>query len=184
MKAYRDAVHIVLDIETLGLELDCPIIQVGAVEVEKIDEKFRITNKFARTISIDSNIASEFTNFSDKTINFWNTYKDRLVAMFNRPVRPIRIVLDELRMFCTSRDTDYYWSKGNCFDFPILENAYNKLNISVPWKYYQVRDIRTIQDPLFREEGFYDFINTHDALEDCTNEAMILTEVLNKQTED
>ena len=41
--------------------------------------------------------------------------------------------------------TKYFWSQGS-FDYNILENAYNACNLELPWKFWQVRDSRTLFD--------------------------------------
>lgn len=36
------------------------------------------------------------------------------------------------------------WGNGSSFDIPILANYYNLLGMDLPWKFYNVRDVRTI----------------------------------------
>jgi hypothetical protein len=38
-----------------------------------------------------------------------------------------------------------FWSQGN-FDYIILENIYKMLDMNVPWKFWQIRDSRTLFD--------------------------------------
>ena len=67
----------------------------------------------------------------------------------------------------------------NLFDFIILENAYKICNLLVPWKFWSLRDCRTV----------YDLANTklssigetkHNSLDDCYNQILCLRKSLKK----
>ena len=40
----------------------------------------------------------------------------------------------------------HIWGHGSHFDIPILENAYKACNLIPPWKFWQVRDTRTLYE--------------------------------------
>lgn len=69
----------------------------------------------------------------------------------------------------------FVWGNGSSFDIAILEYWYDKLGILIPWKFWNVRDLRTIVElsgidkrtiPFFGEQ--------HNAVDDATHEAKIL----------
>lgn len=66
----------------------------------------------------------------------------------------------------------YVWSHGSMFDIVILEHAFRKCDIAHPWKFWNVRDTRTIYDvgkiKLDR--------NSHNAIADCENQIRALQE--------
>lgn len=57
------------------------------------------------------------------------------------------------------------WSWGADFDFPILESAFRRCGMRVPWKYSQVRDARTVWKLAF--PGVIPDPRPHDAMRDC-----------------
>ena len=63
------------------------------------------------------------------------------------------------------------WSKGPLYDFAILEHAYEQSKIAVPWKFWNVRDARTVYSltPNLKART-----NGHLALEDCRNQILML----------
>ena len=50
--------------------------------------------------------------------------------------------MKELRKF--SFGVKRPWSHGSCFDLMIVDNIMRKLEIGVPWSYYDIRDTRTL----------------------------------------
>jgi hypothetical protein len=63
------------------------------------------------------------------------------------------------------------WAKGAAFDFTILEHAYEQLDITIPWKFWNVRDARTVYS---LTPGITNRTNGHEALEDCRNQILML----------
>lgn len=62
------------------------------------------------------------------------------------------------------------WSHGATFDAAILEYWYRRLVIPTPWKFWDVRDTRTLYDVT----GERLLPNTHDAREDAVNQAKLV----------
>jgi hypothetical protein len=62
------------------------------------------------------------------------------------------------------------WSKG-AFDFIILEHALEQLKMPIPWRFYHVRDCRTVFSltPKLTQRT-----NGHLAIEDCRNQILML----------
>jgi len=95
------------------------------------------------------------------------------------PVKHPYLCLNELTTICKHYDKDvFFWSKHPHFDFPILERAYeiinSRMNLSLqaPWKYWEIRDIATLEDKLFLKSK--PSKNLHDAKEDAIREAQTL----------
>jgi hypothetical protein len=63
------------------------------------------------------------------------------------------------------------WSKGPMYDFAILEHAYEQVGLTVPWKFWNVRDARTVYSltPMLASRT-----NGHLAIEDCRNQILML----------
>jgi hypothetical protein len=63
------------------------------------------------------------------------------------------------------------WSKGPLFDFAILEHAYEQIGITLPWKFWNVRDARTVYS---LTPQLANRTNGHLAIEDCRNQILML----------
>ena len=67
------------------------------------------------------------------------------------------------------------WSQGPTYDMNILEHAYKSYHKPLPWKYYQVRDSRTVFS-LWPDQPIPP--TTHHALEDCRRQITMLQNTL------
>jgi exodeoxyribonuclease VIII len=63
------------------------------------------------------------------------------------------------------------WSKGPLYDFAILEHAFEQTKIPVPWKFWNVRDARTV---FSLTPQIANRTNGHLAIEDCRNQILML----------
>ena len=69
--------------------------------------------------------------------------------------------------------------RGTDFDFRIIKNIAQQLNLEPFWKFWEVRDIRTISNPLLLPNDLVTS-NNHRALDDAYNEATELVHVVNR----
>ena len=173
MVNYKDARHIIVDIETLGTEPGCPILEIAAaVLYNKGVEK-----AFHARIDLDSNIAHGQTKLSKDTLVWWMNKREQLLSLLNNG-RPFDVALKEFSQWLTDISWDsglYFWAKSPQFDYGILEDAFKKLDLRVFWNYRSIRDIRTIDNPLFIT---HDLKNNHNAVKDVENETIILRKVI------
>jgi len=63
------------------------------------------------------------------------------------------------------------WSKGPLYDFAILEHAFEQLDIPLSWKFWEVRDARTV---FSLTPQIANRTNGHLAIEDCRNQILML----------
>jgi len=92
----------------------------------------------------------------------------------------IEQALQELSDFIGTQTFTFIWAQGPHFDCTILENAYKKCNIPLPWKFWNVRDCRTILDissvKLRDISGEY----PHHSLYDCYKQIIAVKTGLNR----
>jgi exodeoxyribonuclease VIII len=72
------------------------------------------------------------------------------------------------------------WSNGATFDISILENAYKNSWICTPWKFWNVRDVRTICDTashLVTRESVPFEGTKHNALADARHQAVYVSKM-------
>ncbi len=160
--------QVMIDIETLGIKPDAVVLSVGAV---KFNQK-----GLGEQCYIELNLDEEMQHNSDgrasisaETLVWWIEHKQRFeVSMLTdedeQPNRQkLRVFLDFIK------DCEFFWAKGTNFDFPILENCLFRYALEPTWKYYKLRDFRTLQ-ALHKDDSFVP-PNTHNALNDAINQA-------------
>ena len=93
---------------------------------------------------------------------------------FNEQGRiPLRQALDELGLLIWH--SKRIWANGLTFDMNILEHAYKSYGLALPWKYYVVRDARTVYGLC---PGLNKYPASHHALEDCRRQIDLLHDSL------
>lgn len=67
----------------------------------------------------------------------------------------------------------HIWSKGPTYDITILENAMKASKRKLPWKFWSIRDCRTVYSLC---PDLNTNLNGHIALDDCRNQIVLLQE--------
>jgi hypothetical protein len=134
--------EVMLDIETLGVKPGSVILNIGAVE---FDPK---TGQFGKDfyVAIDVGDSQSYGMTMDaETIQWWmNQSADaRLSSFGGGKAYSLRAALSLLLNFTTGKKI---WCHGPSFDASLLEYAYRKVGILIPWKFSDVRCTRTIYD--------------------------------------
>ncbi len=169
---------VMIDIETLGTERNSIILTIGAIKFDRNDETFY--EEFYKWVDIDSCKRLGMT-FDKSTVEWWNKQlkEVRDEAFHSTPREGIEPVLQALKTFIGGDGTKV-WSHGSCFDIVMLEDIYKKCGIIVPWKFWNIRDTRTLYDvcsiSLITDK------NTHNALHDCKRQIKGVRDALNKLT--
>lgn len=130
---------VMIDIETLSNRFDAPVISIGAVffnlETGETKQTF-----LAR---IDPNDAMNFGRANGETLRWWMEQGDdaRRNAMSGQ--QTLKSALDGLSGFV--RSDAMVWGNGPSFDMTVLEHAYARTGVAVPWKFWNVQCCRTIK---------------------------------------
>lgn len=92
------------------------------------------------------------------------------------PIRQALLELTEWVRGIEAKPPSRWWSQGSAFDFPILENQYRLAGLPIPWKFWMVRDTRTVFDICdvkhSKSEG------VHHAVADCLDQIATLKKAL------
>ena len=156
-----------VDLETLSVTPDAVILTLGAVHFDPfnkgiIDElyiKFDLDDQDLLKRSIDPN-----------TLDWWSKQDPKIIEeAFNTDNRvKVSDAIDQFHKFAYG--CNKFWSHGSVFDLMIIENLYRQLNREFPWKFWDLRDTRTLFDLGFNSnmpKG-----NLHNALEDAKRQAI------------
>jgi len=165
--------HCMLDLETLDNGPQSAIISIGACkfgpETNEIGEKFHA--------HIDWDDALKHGTVSGGTLKWWMKQSDEArMAVVDAPTVKLATALEMLATFF--KGSTYVWGNGATFDITILENAYGREN--APWKFFNVRDVRTVvhmakglcEKDEFQFEGI-----RHDAADDAVHQARYVSKM-------
>jgi len=166
---------VMIDIETLGTDRNSIILTIGAVKFDRANENFN--EEFYKRVSIDSCKQLGMT-FDKATMEWWNKQSKEVrdEAFYATPREDIKEVLTALKTFVG--DGTKVWSHGSCFDIVMLEDIYKKCGISVPWKFWNIRDTRTLYD--VTSVSLLADKNAHNALYDCQRQVKGVRDALKK----
>jgi len=169
---YRDWM---VDLETLATTPDAHILSIGAVDMSNHDNTFYCT--------VEGTNQNRTTNFG--TIKWWLKQSPEAIASATNSNNALELpdMLADLTAFIVEHKLTHPWANGSCFDIIILENAYRQHNMEIPWKFWNVRDVRTITDMAFRitgqklkpnREGVH-----HNALDDAIYQSQWVRDIRN-----
>lgn len=156
--------HIMLDIETMGNYSYSSILSIGALEFDI--ESGKTGKEFYVNVDLQSCMdLGLIVNAS--TIMWWMQQNEQARKdLSERKSLPIKDALLEFSKFC---NTDYQiWGNSARFDCGILQNAYNKAGISIPWDFRKERCVRTLVSFKPEIKDNTEFNGTkHNSLSDC-----------------
>lgn len=163
--------HLVLDIETLGVEYGSTVLSIGAV---CSDREFYVNNIVTHVYGGD---------IDHDTVKWWMTVPSETARkeLYSQGGNNAMCdVLDDFVRFIEIVQPDYFWGNSPDFDFGHMEYWLKKHHKLVPWKYHQLRDIRTIKDFVDPEKvaEIKAKYTPHIAIEDAKCEYEILQEFL------
>lgn len=169
--------HIVLDLETLGVETDSVILSIGAAVFDDVNPTFIVQDTFYRNLDTRAQIVSGRT-IDQNTIDWWN-HPDRDTARMLSNDKPVQagVALVEFGMFCNRfpKDTSI-WGNGSDFDVSMLRSLMRTFGMVWPMSYKNTRCMRTLRGVLpwhacwdLRFEGI-----PHFALDDARHEAEMI----------
>jgi hypothetical protein len=163
--------HLMIDLEGLATGPDTTILTIAAQTFDPFGSGHYDKHYYAR-VTLES---QENRSIDDGTIEWWSTQPEhaREEAFGEQDRIPLDQALDELgRLIWHSK---LIWSQGPTYDMNILEHAYKSYGKALPWKYYMVRDSRTVFS-LWPEQPIPP--TSHHALEDCRRQIGMLQNTL------
>ena len=168
--------HIMLDLETLGLNPNSVILSVGAA-LFSLDGK--IEALYHSRVTIQSCL-EEGLQIDGSTIEWWMSQKkENIDRLFAVKAKELSLVLDEVYILVKQAAPykRYVWSHGSNFDTVLYENACKKVGVPIWWDFRDVRDTRTLFDVANYK---YTAKGGHDALDDAMNQAKAVCEAYQK----
>ncbi len=168
-----------IDIETLSTKPDGAILSIGACafDMTQVQDFDDITDKFYRTISIESNMKYG-RHIEAGTLEWWfKQDKAALSALFEPPPGNLKHALRDLCAWMSnlSPQANRVWANDPDFDIVMLKAACDAVGQIWPMRYHMNRSLRTIKDlawpdddaPNLRGDSVH-----HRADDDCVVQAL------------
>jgi 3' exoribonuclease, RNase T-like len=168
--------NLMIDIETLATRPDAIILSIAAVKFEFGSDKIE---QFS--INIDPKSCKQHGMVSDPaTIAWWKEQKPEAIAAFMKNPVTIDHALDKLSEFVGPDWKDIvFWCNGMNFDYPVLEWSYKALNKPVPWRYWNLRDARTVYAVFDIDMRYIERVGVyHNSIDDCLTQIKALKQAL------
>lgn len=176
--------HFMVDIETLSIAVNAAVLSIGAVEFDPM------TGKIEREFYHELDLSDQTNRHIDaNTVQWWikqclvNTDNIEFLSKNNREKDTVAYVLHELGAFINggkeyamTRVEGYeklsIYACDPDFDMAILNDLYKDNGLPSPWRYSELRSVRTIRE-LIKIAGMevpHQEAN-HNALDDCIRQA-------------
>lgn len=157
--------HVMLDLETLGTAQGSIILSIGAAVF--FPQGKGHTETFYRNIDP---VASKNLGFTTdpETVAWWQKQSEEAKESLVKDRIPPDQALADFSKFFYQVGGEQLWCQGANFDEPMLSKAYKILGRSIPWKFFNVRDTRTVYDICRFDTRSLKRLGTyHNALDDC-----------------
>lgn len=166
--------NVMIDIETLDTTPTAKLVSIGAVHF--CTESFKVHKKHRFFRCLDVDWGQENRTVSQSTLDFWDKQPENIRSQLNG-LDDIKDVLNDLSVFCEGLKP---WGNGATFDITILEHAYVENDMKPPWRFWNIRDCRTVCELFERARGGLNSsakrANNHNAIDDAVNQAEYICE--------
>lgn len=174
---------IMIDIETLATGPRALILTIGAMKFDRNGSTLSNAAEnehFYERVNYD--VKNTDYDVDEKTYEWWN--KQPLLvkqdALYCDDRIDLKVALTKLTEWING--SRYVWANGSVFDIVILEHAYRICELPIPWKFWDIRDVRTIMDVGSVYKKNLQITNAHHALHDCHWQIKAVQSAIRKMT--
>lgn len=168
-------IDVMIDLETMGLGTNAPILSIGAVAFSQFG--VGIESTFHQGISLEDSMASG-RRPTASTILWWLQQSDEArEQVCQKGGCGVRLAAGLAAFDAWIKSlpgVPYVWGNGANFDIAILEQAYLDAGMRTPWGYRNVRCFRTVMAEFGVESDWVKPVVAHDALADAEAQARTL----------
>ena len=166
---------LMLDIETFGTSYNSAVVQVAMVYFNR--ESGQLGQEIIVNLDVQDSISNGF-EISSETLDWWEKQPREILESLS--VNPFKLKegLEIIKNFI--HIDSIIWCHST-FDVPILGNVFLKMGNKLPWRYKNVRDIRTLCEQANLNLDMYDWESekTHNALSDVKFQVKYVTDACN-----
>jgi hypothetical protein len=181
-----EAVHVAVDIETLGTRPGSVILEIGAKAFTLQDCSIPFArDEFDCYINPDRSMDVGFTT-DESTVAWWEQQDTGLWEMVNSGDTYPEDALEYFSEFLASlgpKENIYVWANSPSFDLTLLREYYLEMgHTEIPWDFRNERDFRTLKAmfPARYEQAkaLYKNDRQHNGLQDAIWEAAVIKFIL------
>lgn len=173
-RSKRKPADFMVDLETLGTSPGSVVVSIG---VAMFSTEEGVTDTLEMVVDPEDAQAHGL-RIEAGTVMWWmgQSAEARQALKGGKPLKP---VLQELTQWLQEKAAGApisIWGNGASFDPPLLEACYRAAGLPIPWKYWDVRCYRTIQELTGakpRRVGTH-----HRALDDAITQAEVIVRVM------
>jgi len=200
--------ELIIDIETLDTIETSAITSLSCIVYDPTQElNFNDLIKAGKTFKLDwMDQLNSGRTYSESTVEFWKNPDNKVAYESCVKLKPSDLSIQEfISEFITFLENSGYdlsdnsnshvYSRGNAFDFGILEHLYRTNKTSYPFRFWNYRDVRTAIDviakvlvPNHKNRGYLDdfpeidgFVK-HDSIHDCARDLLLMQQTRNLLT--
>ena len=170
------SLNIMLDLETLSTRPNAAIVQIG---LYPFDPTMPTWEGDTQLINVEPQSVIDAGFHVDwKTLLWWMDHPDAMKTLASPGAGwPIKDALVMVANYLNRFPYAEIWGNGAAFDPPVLENAFHRMGLDVPWSYRNVRCMRTLK-ALWPSVPRVEPELAHNALSDAKAQAKWVTKVL------
>lgn len=168
-----------VDLETLATTPDAHILTIGLVAMHDMDNTLYIHVK-----RNPSTAGNHIRRVDPDTESWWfkQSPEAQHEAFDQTNAVELDVALDQITEWFQADNMKKIWSHGATFDVTMLDDAYRQCDKLPPWRFWDVRDTRTVIDMAQRavgrkleptREGTH-----HNALDDAVHQAVWINGIL------
>ena len=165
--------QLMLDLETLDTKPSAIVLSIGAV----LFNQSGIHSEFYTELNFETQLLAKRTQ-SQSTLNWW--LNQQAGRKFNLPSEDYGYQLKEFLNWLKNEMVFYnpadfrIWGNGSTMDVSIIEDLLCSAGLSIPYHYWQIRDLRTFRELVADvekiDESYYEG-EKHNALTDAKAQA-------------
>lgn len=167
---------IMIDLETLGTSVDTVVISIGAVFFDTTTKELGPT--FNMNLKIENQLKTRSINAD--TLAWWMGQSNAAKKVFSAEALPTVVALSAFVKWVIANAPEdgnvKPWGNGAIFDISILEHLLAEYNIKPPWKFSNVRDLRTFKEYVAGNAKINKLGIEHNALDDAMSQAQYVME--------
>lgn len=185
----RTPMDVMVDIETLGTRPGCPVVTIGAVlfDPRSCDTVDGMMSR-GWLWRVDLKDAVQNSNGVDAdTLRWWFGQDPAAIrALVEGESVGLKTALFELSNFCQGATlpkfggarprATLFWAKSPDFDGKILEDSYARCSLPMPFRFFEYRCVRTVQDLAWpngpQDRPSFAVGVAHNALVDAVSQAL------------
>jgi len=163
---------LMIDLETLGLSSNSPVLSIGAVYFDT--ETGELGEKFYIVLDLDEQLKNG-RPANGNTVKWWMTQSTEAKSVFSSEFSSVNKGLSKFVGWMNSVNPDpFVWGNGSIFDISTMENILTQYLYEVPWKFYKVMDLRTFGRFNSKGKPKVNKGTAHNALDDAIAQAQFV----------